>query len=170
MLPRYRNTPYISIGVGNHFGVIDIVGSAQTQDIEMEDWYKKRSLLSRQFSVAALEGKGSEVLILNINNLHQMENDFMDCFSDLFDSSIRRLRKAWLVKLEAMKECSGQQLEHKERKKAREQALGSDASVEISSSSEEEFGCKDLHKSQEDCGHKKKMAFDFTVKPLEFLD
>jgi hypothetical protein len=27
VLPRYKNTPYIKIKEGNHFGIIDIVGS-----------------------------------------------------------------------------------------------------------------------------------------------
>ena len=47
ILPSFDNTPYININVGDHFGLIDIVGSAQTCDIELEDWYFKRNLLQR---------------------------------------------------------------------------------------------------------------------------
>lgn len=39
VLPRYKNTSYINIKNGNHFGVIDIVGSAHTQNIDMKEWY-----------------------------------------------------------------------------------------------------------------------------------
>jgi hypothetical protein len=35
VLPRYKNVPYINITVGNHFGVIDIVGSLETLSIPL---------------------------------------------------------------------------------------------------------------------------------------
>ena len=58
----------------------------------------------------------------------------MDCFSDLFDSSIRRLRNAWLIKLDAMKKCSKIQQDYKEKKKEFEAQLGSQASISLSNS------------------------------------
>lgn len=82
VLPRYRNVPYIRIIEGNHFGIIDIVGSCQIHNIEITEWYKKKSLLTRQFTVQSKTQ--CEVLILSIQHLFQMEQEFNDCFDDLF--------------------------------------------------------------------------------------
>jgi CRP-like cAMP-binding protein len=55
VLPSFDNTRYINIEVGDHFGVIDIMGCAKAQDFEMSEWYSKKRMLKRQFSVAAIE-------------------------------------------------------------------------------------------------------------------
>lgn len=47
VLPKYDNVQYININVGYHFGVIDIVGSCQMQDFDLEDWIQKRYYLQR---------------------------------------------------------------------------------------------------------------------------
>lgn len=41
-----------------------------------------------------------------------MEMEFLDCFEDLFDSAFRRLRNAWVIKLDAIKECNEIENEH----------------------------------------------------------
>lgn len=38
VLPSFNNTRYIDLGEGEHFGVIDITGSAQTNDFDITDW------------------------------------------------------------------------------------------------------------------------------------
>lgn len=78
VLPRYKNTPYIVINGGSHFGVIDIVGSCNIQNIDIKEWFVKRVNLMRQFSVQSIVN--SEVLCLNVQQLFQMENEFNDCF------------------------------------------------------------------------------------------
>lgn len=45
-----------------------------------------------------------------------MEMEFNDCFEDLFDSALRRLRNAWIIKLEAIKECNQIKREFEEMK------------------------------------------------------
>lgn len=104
VLPRYKNTGYIYIKEGDHFGVIDIVGSCQTQNINILDWYKKKTLLYRQFSVQSRSSK-CEILLLSIATLAQMEQEFCDYFDQLFSSSIRVLRNCWEAKLDAMEQC-----------------------------------------------------------------
>jgi len=36
VLPRFNNCRYVNINVGNHFGLIDIFGSCQTQNIDVK--------------------------------------------------------------------------------------------------------------------------------------
>lgn len=68
VLPRYKGAKYIIIREGNHFGIIDIVGSCQTQDIDITEWYKKKALMFRQFSIQST--KNSEALSLDISLLY----------------------------------------------------------------------------------------------------
>jgi hypothetical protein len=51
VLPRFKNAQYIKINLGNHFGIIDIVGSCQIYNFELSEWYKKKAILTRQFTV-----------------------------------------------------------------------------------------------------------------------
>jgi len=53
VLPSFENTRYINIHVGDHFGAIDIIGSSQIKEFAFEEWFSKRNLLQRQFSVSA---------------------------------------------------------------------------------------------------------------------
>ena len=40
VLPSYENTCYIQINKGNHFGVMDIIGSVVTNsELEFENWF-----------------------------------------------------------------------------------------------------------------------------------
>jgi hypothetical protein len=59
----------------------------------------------------------TEVLILDIHHLYQMEQEFHECFKDLFEFTSRRLRNAWVIKLSALRQCSEIQ---KEQMEARE--------------------------------------------------
>lgn len=114
VLPRYNNTKYIRVKNGNHFGIIDIIGAMQKERIDIEDWYKQRHLLNRQFSVQSTQN--SEVLNLQIVNLYQMQQEFLDCFNDIFLGAMNTLKKAWINKLEAMQKCSNIQQKKKELK------------------------------------------------------
>ena len=53
VLPSFRNTSYINVLVGDHFGVADIISSAERNQFEIDKWYEKRSQLKRQFTVMA---------------------------------------------------------------------------------------------------------------------
>lgn len=66
-------------------------------------------MLKRQFTIQV---KGdSEVLVLPILNLYQMQQEFIDAYDELFDRGIKRLRKAWVLKLETITACRKQQEE-----------------------------------------------------------
>lgn len=45
VLPRFLNTPFIEINKGEHFGISDIVGSAQTNGFDVEEWPKHKHLI-----------------------------------------------------------------------------------------------------------------------------
>jgi hypothetical protein len=46
-LPSFDYAPYVRIKTGDHFGEIDIVGSAQKSGFELSEWYEKKFLLKR---------------------------------------------------------------------------------------------------------------------------
>lgn len=45
--------PYINITEGGHLGIIDIVGSIQQADEDMDNWMDNKELLKRQFTIEA---------------------------------------------------------------------------------------------------------------------
>ena len=96
-------TPYIKIGVSNHFGIMDIAGSLQAQGNSLESWYEHKANLVRQFTTRCM--KDSEVLSLTIHNLHLMEHEFNPYYMQLFDTALLRLKNAVMIKLQAIKEC-----------------------------------------------------------------
>lgn len=104
VLPRYKNVPYIKILEGFNFGIIDIIGSIQSIGCEQADWYKNRSQLHRQFTV--ISESNCEVLIFSIQNLFQMQTEFPDYFTELFDSEVLRLKNAWIIKLQTLRRCN----------------------------------------------------------------
>jgi hypothetical protein len=83
VLPRYKNRPYINLSIGSLFGMIDIIGSAHAHNVEVDDWYGIKQKLNRQFSILSFEH--SEVLILNIENLNRMQQEFSHNFENLWE-------------------------------------------------------------------------------------
>jgi len=51
VLPQYDNTKYINIQVGDHFGLVDIVGSCQSNDVDIDNWMEKKNVMQRQFTI-----------------------------------------------------------------------------------------------------------------------
>lgn len=86
------------------------MGSCSSQNIELVDWYKKKAHLLRQFSIQSTSD--TETLVLKLEFLAQMEQEFADYFTDLFDMAITRLKTAWVTKLNAMKNCLEQHEDH----------------------------------------------------------
>ena len=70
ILPSFNNSGYIKISIGDKFGLIDITGSTQVNNIEESDWFFNCNLLRRQFSVMATNK--SELLALDLNTIHEM--------------------------------------------------------------------------------------------------
>jgi len=56
--------------VGDHFGLIDIIGSSQVNDFELDEWYFKKNLLSRQFTISSIGN--AEVQTLSLQDLYRM--------------------------------------------------------------------------------------------------
>jgi len=51
VLPSFRCCAYIQIEEGDNFGVMDIIGSTQIENVELADWYAKKQIMKRQFTV-----------------------------------------------------------------------------------------------------------------------
>lgn len=47
VLPKYKNTVYIEITIGSHFGISDIVGSVLLNKIELDTWFSHKDILQR---------------------------------------------------------------------------------------------------------------------------
>jgi CRP-like cAMP-binding protein len=77
-LPSFKSTPYVKINSGNRFGVMDIVGCCQLDNIETRKWFTHKSNLKRLFSIQAIEE--SETLALNLDGLFHMMEEFHDCY------------------------------------------------------------------------------------------
>ena len=109
VLPKFNNTCYIQISVGQHFGVIDIAASIfsklQTEELGgwIDKWYRHKDVLRRKFTVMALSH--SEVLKLSISDLNRMRTEFPEQYVKMFEDSLIRMKKALLLKRKAIKIC-----------------------------------------------------------------
>lgn len=65
-----------------------------------------------------------EILSLSIQDLNRMKAEFHDCYEKLFDDAFVRLRRTWLAKLKAMKECRRQLREFNRNEKLKAQLQG----------------------------------------------
>lgn len=43
VLQKYNDSPFINVNEGYLFGMLDIIGSASSQEIDFKDWYAKRA-------------------------------------------------------------------------------------------------------------------------------
>lgn len=103
VLPKYDNAKYININVGDHFGFIDVISSIKEHDLDKEDWISSRNLIKREFTIIA--ETETEVLNLNITDVHKMKIEFYDCYEKLFDASSRVIARAIMCKLKAVSCC-----------------------------------------------------------------
>jgi hypothetical protein len=52
VLPKFQNMKYVEIGVGDNFGLEDIVGSLlKHDDLNLSEWMQHRDKVVRQFTV-----------------------------------------------------------------------------------------------------------------------
>ena len=51
VLPSFRCCAYIQVEDGDNFGVMDIIGSTQIENLELSEWFSKKQYLKRQFTV-----------------------------------------------------------------------------------------------------------------------
>lgn len=97
--------------MGDHFGIIDIVGSAHTNEFNVDEFFINKNKLLSQFSTAACEN--IECQIMSLGTLSQMQNEFYEVYKKLFENSVRILKKSLILKLRAMQQCSLEQNKHK---------------------------------------------------------
>lgn len=84
VLPHYNNTVYISIGMGDNFGHLDIQGSigANVMSFKLKDLD-----LSFKFTVQAL--LNCDLLALSIEDMDSMKLEFPNVYIDLFKNADR---------------------------------------------------------------------------------
>jgi CRP-like cAMP-binding protein len=76
VLPKFDNTKYVNVKLGNNFGIEDIVGSIiKNEDVTQEDWMCHKDKLLRQFTVLG-EDKRQTYLALSISDLNRMQLEF----------------------------------------------------------------------------------------------
>lgn len=109
-MPKYKNTTFIEIYVGAHFGIVDIVGSILQAKLDLDSWISNKDLLQRQFTVMSL--KQSEVLVLATQDLNRMKQEFLEVYQKLFSDAYNRLRRSLTLKLKAMRLCAEREEEH----------------------------------------------------------
>lgn len=71
VLNRHHNLKYCDYPEGSHFGVLDIISSCYSNDIELEDWQMNMDKMKREFTV--MSQKMSEILSLSIKDLELMK-------------------------------------------------------------------------------------------------
>ena len=103
VLQTYQNCKYINIDIGDHFGIIDIVGSCQINGYDYNEWYFRRNSILRQFNIFAV--CPVEVLTLVIADFNRMKTEFQDIYEQLLTDAAVCLRRSWLAKLKAIKVC-----------------------------------------------------------------
>ena len=85
------------------FGLIDIHGSAQKFEFDLNNWIIRKSLLQRHFTVRTMQE--AEFLTLSYDNLHRMSQEFPEIYDKVMIDSFHLLRRVLLTKLLAMKHC-----------------------------------------------------------------
>ena len=73
-LQKFNNVKYVDLDEGMYFGVIDIVHSIYTQNVELDRWINSKDKMTRNFTCMA--DKESSLLALNISDLNKMKNEF----------------------------------------------------------------------------------------------
>ena len=74
---------YIKISKGHYFGVIDIIGSILSFEVDcecgefMETWYENVEHLTRQFNLAT-GAVQAELLTLSIEQVWKMKSEYFD--------------------------------------------------------------------------------------------
>lgn len=105
-MPFFDNVAYLKIGVGDHFGAIDIIGSS-IEKFELDKFIEHKNLLKRQFTVAAM-AENVETLTLSLQDIHRMKQEFYEQYEELFQQASIRLRRTWIIKLMANRSCHEQ--------------------------------------------------------------
>ena len=107
VLPNFRNAKYIDIPVGEHFGVIDIIGSILGQEEygleKLNEWITMKHSLKRQFTT--MSNTNCELLSFSIHDLSRMQFEFIEAYDKMFGDGFNSLYKCLQIKMDSMKHC-----------------------------------------------------------------
>ena len=103
VLNRHHNIKYCDFPEGSHFGVLDIMASCYSNEIEIEDWQMNLDKMKREFTM--MSQKISDILSLSIKDLDLMKQDFEEQYNSLFSLAQQRLLRLLKIKCLAIKHC-----------------------------------------------------------------
>lgn len=101
VLPRHFNTKYVDYPIGSSFGIVDIICSCFTNDLEINDWIYYHALMKREFTV--MTQRTSELITLSIKNIEDLREDYESQYISFFNMGHKRLLRLLRIKLLAMK-------------------------------------------------------------------
>lgn len=111
VLPKHNNTRYIDYKIGDTFGVVDIIGSTLTQEeMELDEWFLRKDLLKRQFTVMA--STYTELMSLSVQDLYRVQLEFQEYYDDLFEMMKEFLHRIMVVKIGTIDRCTKAGNEH----------------------------------------------------------
>ena len=105
VLPEHNDLMYIKLNEGCHFGIIDIFSSLANDpkthkelQVKKENipWIQYQDALKRVFSIQCRTT--TELLTLPLNHLYDIQLRFHDCYKQIFDNAISRLKKTLSVR------------------------------------------------------------------------
>ena len=101
VLPRYKNTSFLQVEIGEVFGIHDIFASMVVNDKPMLKWWENKARLKRMVTVQAKSE--CDLLTCTIKDFYTMEKEFPAYYQELVDISIRRMRVLTLIKIKSAK-------------------------------------------------------------------
>lgn len=107
VLPRHQNFVYLELEKGVMFGVSCIVASFIDDGIikfDIDDWITRTDKLKRMFSIRCQAD--SQFLTFAIKDFNFLKNDFYEIYTQIFQNSLRDLRKVNKIKVKAIKKCN----------------------------------------------------------------
>ena len=88
----------MTISEGESFGVVDIIGSIYKEEkISINNWFNRKDLMKRQFSI--LSDTYTEIMSLSILDLNRIQVEFLEYYDQLIEHKMDLLHKLLLVKL-----------------------------------------------------------------------
>ena len=84
--------PYIKIGEGQCFGLMDLSACLIKDGFELDQLQENKQSLKRQFTVRAVDRCFS--FSFSLEHLVKMKNEFGEYFNELTNNSEKRLRNA----------------------------------------------------------------------------
>lgn len=102
MAKKFDSLSFIDISEGEHFGEIDLLPFKDDKGELKKKEASDDQALRRLFSVQAKSF--SRILCLKVEDLERIEQEYPECYTELFKNSLNRLRTTYELRLKAFKQ------------------------------------------------------------------